>query len=65
MLQCQQLVLKDREYVEKAVKKHTFSVEAYEKSLPEKEIEDSVGPLVERLAVLRAEIKAINAQLED
>ena len=57
-------MLKEREYVEKALRKHTVSVEAYEKSLPEKYIQESLGPLLERLAVfqratVRAALKAL------
>ncbi|CAI5472296.1 unnamed protein product, partial [Closterium sp. Yama58-4] len=53
----QTLVAKDKERAERAVAKHTVAVEAYEKKAPAKEIDAKIGPMQQRLAALKAEIK--------
>ncbi|CAI5458076.1 unnamed protein product [Closterium sp. Yama58-4] len=55
----QTLVAKDKERAERAVAKHTVAVEAYEKKTPAKEIDAKIGPMQQRLAALKAEIKEL------
>ncbi|CAI7913343.1 unnamed protein product [Closterium sp. NIES-53] len=59
------LVAKDKERAERAVAKHTVAVEAYEKKTPAKEIDAKIGPMQQRLAALKAEIKELVMALEE
>ncbi|CAI5999122.1 unnamed protein product [Closterium sp. NIES-64] len=61
----QTLVAKEKERAERAVAKHTVAVEAYEKKTSAKEIDAKIGPMQQRLAALKAEIKELVMALEE